>query len=189
MEDLKLKIEKHYENYDEDNRLIKDKSHSIEFITSTTYLNKYLSNNQKVLEVGAATGRYSFYYSQKGCKVTALEISQKHIEIMKNKLKTTDLELEIVQGNALDLKQYEDESFDTVLCLGPIYHLKPKEKTTVAVEVKKDLKLKLEEYTYNISEKNNDKYYKNYTIFINEAKYNIEEYQNIEERNGRNLIF
>ncbi len=123
MENLKLKIEKYYGNYDEDSRLIKDKSHSIEFITTIEYLKKYISKEYKILEVGAATGRYSFHYAQKGCQVIALEISQKHVEIMKTKAQNTDFDIEIVEGNALDLNEFKDEVFDTVLCLGPIYHL------------------------------------------------------------------
>ena len=84
---LESQIKKYYEGYDEDSRLIKDNSHSIEFITTTKYLDKYISKESKILEVGAATGRYSFYYAKKGCEVTALELSENHIEIMKNKQK------------------------------------------------------------------------------------------------------
>lgn len=91
MNSLELKIKNYYNDYDEDNRLIKDNSHSIEFITTTKYLDKYISKGDKVLEVGAGTGRYSFYFAENGCDVTALELSEKHIDIMKNKLTNTSL--------------------------------------------------------------------------------------------------
>lgn len=127
MNSLEVKIKNYYNDYDEDNRLIKDNSHSIEFITTTKYLDKYVSKGDKVLEVGAATGRYSFYFAENGCDVTALELSEKHVDIMKNKLTNTSLNMEAVQGNALDLSRFEDASYDSILCLGPIYHLTKEE--------------------------------------------------------------
>lgn len=123
MNSLEIKIKKHYDGYDEDMRLVKDNSHSIEFITTTKYLNRYISKGDNVLEVGAATGRYSFYFAERGCDITALELSEKHIEIMKDKLGSKSLSMEVVQGNALDLSRFEGETYDCILCLGPIYHL------------------------------------------------------------------
>lgn len=123
MNSLEVKVKDYYEDYDEDSRLIKDNSHSIEFITTTTYIDKYISKGDKILEVGAATGRYSFYFAENGFDVTALELSEKHVDIMKNKLNNISLNMEVVQGNALDLSRFEDETYDSILCLGPIYHL------------------------------------------------------------------
>ncbi|CEK30754.1 methyltransferase [[Clostridium] sordellii] len=131
---LESQIKKYYEGYDEDNRLIKDNSHSIEFITTTKYLDKYISKESKILEVGAATGRYSFYYAKKGCEVTALELSENHIEIMKNKQKENKLKLDIIQGNALGLSEFKNGYYDFVLLLGPMYHLTTKEDRTKCVE-------------------------------------------------------
>ncbi|WP_158540682.1 class I SAM-dependent methyltransferase [Romboutsia weinsteinii] len=123
----KEQVNSYYKDYDEENRLIKDNSHSIEFITTTHYLNKYIDKESKILELGAATGRYSFYYSKNGCSVTAVELCDKHIEIMREK--TTNNEIEIIHGDALDLSEFSDDSFDVVLCLGPIYHLtKPEDR-------------------------------------------------------------
>lgn len=127
MNSLEAKIKDYYDDYDEDSRLIKDNSHSIEFITTTTYLDKFISKGEKVLEVGAATGRYSFYFAENGCDVTALELSEKHVEIMKNKLLDVHLKMEAIQGNALDLSRFEDSTYNSILCLGPIYHLTKKE--------------------------------------------------------------
>lgn len=53
MNSLEAKIKDYYDDYDEDSRLIKDNSHSIEFITTTIYLDKFISKGEKVLEVGA----------------------------------------------------------------------------------------------------------------------------------------
>ena len=124
---LKDQIENYYQNYDEDNRLIKDNSHSIEFLTTTKYIDKHITEETKILEIGAATGRYSFYYLEKGCNVTALDISEKHVNIMKEKAKKYKDNINILQGNALDLRIIENNSYDIVLCLGPMYHLTKEE--------------------------------------------------------------
>lgn len=42
---------------------------------------------------------------------------------MKTKLTNTSLNMEAIQGNALDLSSFEDATYDSILCLGPIYHL------------------------------------------------------------------
>lgn len=134
MNSLEVEVKKYYDGYDEDNRLIKDNSHSIEFITTTKYLDRYISKNDKVLEVGAATGRYSFYYDQNGCNVTALELSEKHVAIMKNKLNDKFSNMSVFQGNALDLSRFNDDTYDAVLCLGPIYHLTSEEDRTKCIQ-------------------------------------------------------
>lgn len=120
---LKDQIECYYKDYDEDRRLVKDNSHSIEFLTTTKYINDYIAKGSKILEIGAATGRYAFYYLEKSCEVTALDISQKHVDIMKEKAKSYEEDIKVLQGNALDLSGFEDNSYDLILCFGPMYHL------------------------------------------------------------------
>lgn len=123
-------IDKYYEGYDEESRLVKDNAHKIEFITTINFLGKCIKNKSKILEVGAGTGRYSFYYAEKGHAVTALDIVSNNVEIMKQKLESSNskLNIDIQQGDARDLSKYEDNSFDTVLCLGPLYHLTTEEE-------------------------------------------------------------
>jgi ubiquinone/menaquinone biosynthesis C-methylase UbiE len=121
-------IMKYYENYDEDNRLLKDNAHKIELITTLHFLDKLIKRESKILELGAGTGRYSLYYAETGHDVTALDLVPKHIEIMKEKAKLKKLEMNITQGNALDLNSLSESSFDVVLCLGPLYHLTTEEE-------------------------------------------------------------
>ena len=51
-------VKKHYENYDEDGRLL-SKHGVVAYITTMQYIEKYLKPGMRILEVGAATGRYS----------------------------------------------------------------------------------------------------------------------------------
>lgn len=111
----------YYSNYDEEGRLL-CRHGSVEFLTTTRYIDQYLREGMKVLEVGAGTGRYSLHYAAKGFQVEAIELIEYNIEHFKNN-KTADMNINIHQGNACDLSIYKDDSFDITLLLGPLYHL------------------------------------------------------------------
>lgn len=122
MNEVEKILNEYYNNYDEDSRLIKDKAHQIEFITTTKYIEKYLEKGNKILEIGAGTGRYSIYYAKKGFDVNSIELVNKNLEILKSKI-TNEMKIKAIQGNATDLSMYEENSFDITLVLGPLYHL------------------------------------------------------------------
>ncbi len=111
----------YYERYDEDGRL-SSKHGMVEFITTMKYVERYLKPNMRVLEIGAATGRYSHALAQKGYRVDAVELVEHNIEIFKQK--TIEGEpVTITQGNAMDLSAFKSDTYDTTLLLGPMYHL------------------------------------------------------------------
>lgn len=122
MNDVEKIINDYYNNYDEDSRLIKDKAHRIEYITTTKYIEKYLKKGDRILEIGAGTGRYSINYASKGYKVDAVELVNKNLEILKGKI-TEEMDISAIQGNAMDLSMYKENTFDITLVLGPLYHL------------------------------------------------------------------
>ena len=122
MNEVEKILNEYYNNYDEESRLIKDKAHQIEFITTTRYIEKYLERGNKILEIGAGTGRYSIYYAKKGFDVNSIELINKNLEILKSKI-TNGMKIKAIQGNATDLSIYEENSFDITLVLGPLYHL------------------------------------------------------------------
>lgn len=113
----------YYENYNEDIRLIKDNAHKIEYITTLHYLDELINKDSRILDIGAGTGRYAFYFANKGCKVTAIDIAPKHVDIMKAKSREKGINMEIGLGDALELHGINNDTYDMVLCLGPIYHL------------------------------------------------------------------
>jgi ubiquinone/menaquinone biosynthesis C-methylase UbiE len=114
-----------YEKYDEESRLTTNNARKVEFNITTAILNQYIEPNHKILELGAGTGVYSFYYAKKGNEVIATDITPKHVRIIKEKLQEGDKDINLLAevANATDLSQYEFESFDVVTCLGPMYHL------------------------------------------------------------------
>ena len=120
METLKI-LSEFYANYDEEGRLL-SKHGQVEYLTTMRYIEKYLRPGMRILEVGAATGRYSHALAQMGYKVDAIELVQHNIEIFKEKTKDGE-DVTIRQGDARDLSAFADNRFDMTLVLGPMYHL------------------------------------------------------------------
>ena len=110
-----------YSNYDEEGRLL-SKHGQVEFLTTMRYIEKYLRPGMRVLEIGAATGRYSHTLARKGYRVDAVELIQHNIDIF-NTLTQPGEDITIRQGNAKDLSCFADDTFDMTLLLGPMYHL------------------------------------------------------------------
>lgn len=106
---------------DEDSRLL-SKHGRIEFLTTVKYVEKYLKDGMKIMEIGAATGRYSHHFAQKGFEVDAVELIEHNIKIFKSKTQPNE-KISIMQGNAVDLSDYPDDSYDMTLLFGPMYHL------------------------------------------------------------------
>ena len=120
METLEL-LTQFYENYDEEGRLL-SRHGSVEFLTTMRYIDKYLRPGMRILEVGAATGRYSHTLARRGFRVDAVELVQHNVDIF-NSLTQPGEEITIRQGDARNLSCFNDETYDIVLLLGPMYHL------------------------------------------------------------------
>lgn len=110
-----------YNNYDEDGRLT-SKHGQVEFFTTMRYIERYIKEGDRVLEIGAATGRYSHTLARQGYKVDAIELVEHNIEIFRTNTLPTE-NITITQGNALDLSNIPDNQYDITLLLGPLYHL------------------------------------------------------------------
>ena len=120
METLQI-LTNYYENYDEDNRLC-SRYGMVEFLTTVRYIEKYLKPGMRVLEIGAATGRYSHHFARSGYQVDAVELVEHNIDIF-NHNTTQGERITVTQGNAKDLSIYDTDTYDITLLLGPMYHL------------------------------------------------------------------
>ena len=117
------RVNRIYDIFNEDARLNRSKAARVEFLTTVHYIEKYLKEGDKILDIGAGAGEYSLYFSRKGYEVAALELADANIAAFKKKLTAED-KIDLDQGNALDLSRYADKFFDIVLLFGPLYHLK-----------------------------------------------------------------
>ena len=120
-------LEQYYSNYDEDERLTV-RHGQVEYLTTMKYIREALGSggNQKILEVGAGTGRYSVTLAREGYPVTAVELTAHNIGILRGKLSGKE-PITVIQGNALDLSFLDDDCYDLTLLLGPMYHLYSRE--------------------------------------------------------------
>lgn len=119
--EVKDYLSNYYEQYDEDGRLT-SKYGMVEYITTMKYIEKYLKPGMRVMEIGAATGRYSHALAQRGYQVDAVELVGHNIEIFKQNTVSGE-PVTITQGNAMDLSAFESDTYDITLLLGPMYHL------------------------------------------------------------------
>ena len=114
-------LSNYYQNYDEEGRLL-SRHGMVEYVTTMKYIERYLQPGMRIMEIGAATGRYSHALARKGYQVDAVELVEHNIEIFKENT-LPDEPVTITQGNAMDLSAFESESYDITLLLGPMYHL------------------------------------------------------------------
>lgn len=114
-------IQNYYNNYDEEGRLL-SRHGQVEFLTTMRYIEKYLFNGARIIEIGAGTGRYSHSLAKRGYTVDAVELVPHNINIFKSHISAGEA-ITIRQGDARDLSEFADDVYDVTLLLGPLYHL------------------------------------------------------------------
>ena len=115
-------ISSFYNQIDEDGRLTRSRHGQLEYLTTMHYIHRYAGAHSKVLEVGAGTGRYSIALAKEGMDVTAVELVEKNLNVLRENGRGV-AGLTACQGDATDLSAFGDSSFDLTMLLGPMYHL------------------------------------------------------------------
>lgn len=111
-----------YGQYDEDGRTTRSRQGQLEYWTTMSFIHRYTKKQSKILEVGAGTGRYAISLAKEGMDVTAVELVDSNLKILRNSSQG-QVNLKSFQGNATDLSYFPDNTFDVTLCLGSMYHL------------------------------------------------------------------
>ncbi|PKM61914.1 MAG: hypothetical protein CVU97_06640 [Firmicutes bacterium HGW-Firmicutes-21] len=125
-------LHEYYNNSNEDGRLRNGKVNKVEYITTLHFLMKHLPIKCSVLDCCAGTGVYAIPLAEAGYKVTAGDLIQKHVDIIKA-IDSKGLLEGVFQGDVLDMSRFADSSFDAVLCLGALYHLQTEREREKAV--------------------------------------------------------
>lgn len=99
--------------------------HQLEYDLTWRYLNQYLPSQGCILEVGAATGRYTIELAKRGYILTAVDLSVALIEECRKNIENERLEskVKLIVADARDLNEVTEREFDVVLIMGPLYHL------------------------------------------------------------------
>ena len=122
-----------YEQTDEDGRLARTRHGQLEYRTTMAYIRRFAEKDSKVLEIGAGTGRYSIALAKEGMDVTAVELTESNLAVLREKGKGLE-NLHPYQGDATDLRRFADDSFDVTLVFGPMYHLYEPEEVNQAID-------------------------------------------------------
>ena len=85
----------------EDARLSRSRSGQLEYLTTMHYIHALIPEGKRVLELGAGTGRYSIALAREGYDVTAVELAEKNLELLRRN-GTGIGNLAIRRGDAVD---------------------------------------------------------------------------------------
>jgi S-adenosylmethionine-dependent methyltransferase len=118
-------VEEYYDkNAENENIRLLNTVTYIEYLSTMKLIDRYFPGKSKIIDIGAATGRYSIELSKKGYKATLVDISKVELEIAATIFKTENIEPErIIHCDATRLEKINDDYFDCGLMLGPMYHV------------------------------------------------------------------
>ena len=117
------KVIEQYTGFPEGKRLTYTKAHETEFIITMHYLHKFLPPEGKIVDVGAGGGVYTKALADEGYNVDAVELTPEYVNQMKEDFAGND-RIRVFEGNAKDLHFLNDNEYDLVLVMGPIYSMK-----------------------------------------------------------------
>ena len=118
----------------EENRLQLD-VFQLEGVRTREIITRYLKGSRmNIADIGGATGAYAFWLHDLGHAVHLLDITERHIATAKETALQQNKPLASIQlGDACSLP-YDNDQFDMVLLLGPLYHLPEKADRLQAIK-------------------------------------------------------
>ncbi|VVB94828.1 Ubiquinone/menaquinone biosynthesis C-methyltransferase UbiE [uncultured archaeon] len=89
--------------------------------TIETLLNRVAKNKPRILDLGSGTGNLALKFLNKGCWVTACDVSQKSLDILSKRANNnSNLELSLLIDKKLP---FENNSFDVVATYSVLHHI------------------------------------------------------------------
>lgn len=122
-----------YDQADEESRLRRSRHGQLEYTVTMNYIHRFAAPGSSVLEVGAGTGRYSVALAKEGMDVTAVELVESNLAVLRKNSEGVE-RIQSFRGDAVDLSRFGDQSFDVTLVLGPLYHLYEPEDVHKAID-------------------------------------------------------
>jgi ubiquinone/menaquinone biosynthesis C-methylase UbiE len=114
----------HYEESREEDRLITGMG-QLELVRTQEVVHRYLKPPPaRILDVGGGTGIHAAWLAKEGFDVHVVDLSARHVEKVRDELSSSGITAEVGDARSLD---HPADSFDTVLLLGPLYHLTERE--------------------------------------------------------------
>lgn len=99
--------------------------HQLEYDLTWRYFDEYLPAQGRILEIGAATGRYTLELARRGYTVTAVDLSPELLKICEQRVMEAGVNdrVTFLVADARDLSGVSSADYDVVLLMGPLYHL------------------------------------------------------------------
>ena len=126
-------IERYYSEFkNEPDRLMR---HSLEKIRTQEVISKYLPTRPcKILDIGGAAGAYAFWLSEMGHEVHLIDPVRYHIEEAGRQAAASPRPPKVISTGEARHLDYQNDSFDIVLLMGPLYHLQEFEERMAALK-------------------------------------------------------
>ncbi|HAX80289.1 MAG TPA: hypothetical protein DCY88_31750 [Cyanobacteria bacterium UBA11372] len=130
------KVAQHYDSILEFESVRLSEYYPVELAITTRYLQKYIANAAVVADIGVGVGHYAEFLARRGCSIYLVDITQQLLDATLTRLREAGLTGQIQainRASATNLDCFENEMFDAVLMLGPLYHLCTLEERNQAV--------------------------------------------------------
>ena len=85
------------------------------------YLQRFIRSGDHVLDIGAASGRFTVEIARLGARITVADISQRQLDLNAAHLRASGLEQQVKERlvvDVIDLSMFDDAAFDAVVCYG-----------------------------------------------------------------------
>lgn len=137
-DNYKAKVIEKYADGREVGRAERSGAFGMEFLYTKKAIDPYISEDKRVIEIGCGGGYYLMNYAPRCKEYIGVDLSPVNIEITKEQIAGSGYQNADAQvGDATNLTQIPDQSFDVVLCLGPLYHLKREDWAKCIAECKR----------------------------------------------------
>ena len=119
----------------EDERLNR---HQLEFEMTLKFMDEFLPSDANILELGAATGRYTVELAKRGYRGVAVDLAPTLMERCRQRLRKEGVtSWQTIVADARNLDEIGGV-FDAVLIMGPLYHLVEAEDRARVLEEARD---------------------------------------------------
>ena len=134
-------IRQFYSNEMEKDRLDQE-LFQLEGIRTKEIIARYLTKGgMTIADIGGGAGYYAFWMQSLGHQVTLIDLSPRNIELVAERSRRSDIQLASFHTGDATKLDLEDNQFDLVLVLGPLYHLTDKtERIKALSEAKRIVK-------------------------------------------------